>query len=56
MLLPVRISIILIPRTQNIFAMFSAKNTFDPNEDIPALDGKIFVVTGGSAGIGIGTS
>lgn len=29
-------------------------NKFDPNEDIPDLSGKVFVVTGGSAGIGYG--
>ncbi|KAF5235590.1 hypothetical protein FAUST_6958 [Fusarium austroamericanum] len=31
-------------------------NTFDPNNDIPDLSGKVFVVTGGSAGIGYGIS
>jgi NAD(P)-dependent dehydrogenase (short-subunit alcohol dehydrogenase family) len=35
--------------------MFSS-NTFDPNNDIPDLSGKVFVVTGGSAGIGFGIS
>ncbi|KAJ4356386.1 uncharacterized protein N0V89_004419 [Didymosphaeria variabile] len=29
-------------------------NKFDPNTDIPDLSGKIYVVTGGSAGIGFG--
>ncbi|KAI9799460.1 MAG: hypothetical protein M1833_003982 [Piccolia ochrophora] len=29
-------------------------NKFDPNKDIPDLAGKIYVVTGGSAGIGFG--
>ena len=29
-------------------------NKFDPNSDIPDLSGKVFVVTGGSAGIGFG--
>ncbi|KAF1961879.1 NAD(P)-binding protein [Byssothecium circinans] len=29
-------------------------NKFDPNKDIPDLSGKVFVVTGGSAGIGFG--
>ncbi|KAI0122392.1 NAD(P)-binding protein [Daldinia grandis] len=36
--------------------MFSSSNTFDPNTDIPDLSGKVFVVTGGSAGIGYGIS
>ena len=31
-------------------------NTFDPNNDIPDLSGKVYVVTGGSAGIGYGIS
>ncbi|KAI0165360.1 NAD(P)-binding protein [Hypoxylon sp. FL1284] len=31
-------------------------NKFDPNTDIPDLSGKIFVVTGGTAGIGFGIS
>lgn len=29
-------------------------NKFDPNTDIPELSGKVYVVTGGSAGIGFG--
>lgn len=29
-------------------------NTFDPSKDIPSLEGRVFVVTGGSAGIGFG--
>jgi len=29
------------------------KNTFDPSKDISNLNGKVYVVTGGSAGIGI---
>lgn len=29
-------------------------NKFDPNKDIPDLAGKVYVVTGGSAGIGFG--
>ncbi|KAK5100670.1 hypothetical protein LTR70_001430 [Exophiala xenobiotica] len=29
-------------------------NKFDPNKDIPDLSGKVYVVTGGSAGIGYG--
>ena len=28
-------------------------NTYDPNKDIPDLNGKVYVVTGGSAGIGM---
>ncbi|KAI4861679.1 NAD(P)-binding protein [Hypoxylon rubiginosum] len=36
--------------------MFRSSNSFDPNTDIPDLSGKIFVVTGGSAGIGFGIS
>lgn len=31
-----------------------SSNTFDPNKDIPDLVGKVYVVTGGSAGIGFG--
>ncbi|KAL8894033.1 MAG: hypothetical protein Q9192_004689 [Flavoplaca navasiana] len=29
-------------------------NKFDPNKDIPDLDGKVYIVTGGTAGIGFG--
>ncbi len=29
-------------------------NKFDPNTDVPDLSGKVYVVTGGSAGIGFG--
>ncbi|KAF2835278.1 NAD(P)-binding protein [Patellaria atrata CBS 101060] len=29
-------------------------NKFNPEKDIPSLDGKIYIVTGGSAGIGFG--
>ncbi|KAI9163848.1 putative oxidoreductase bli-4 [Paramyrothecium foliicola] len=36
--------------------MLGSSNTFDPNNDIPDLSGKVFVVTGGSAGIGFGIS
>ena len=32
--------------------MSDNKNKFDPNTDIPDLSGKVYVVTGGSAGIG----
>ncbi|KKY13139.1 putative oxidoreductase bli-4 [Diplodia seriata] len=31
-----------------------SNNKFDPNQDIPDLSGKVYVVTGGSAGIGYG--
>ncbi|KXJ90208.1 hypothetical protein Micbo1qcDRAFT_120569 [Microdochium bolleyi] len=31
-------------------------NKFDPNTDIPDLSGRVYVVTGGSAGIGFGIS
>ncbi|KAK4992788.1 hypothetical protein LTR50_000912 [Elasticomyces elasticus] len=34
--------------------MFGSSNKFDPNDDIPDLEGKVYVVTGGSAGIGFG--
>ncbi|KAF2157677.1 NAD(P)-binding protein [Myriangium duriaei CBS 260.36] len=34
--------------------MFGSDNKFDPNKDIPDLSGKVYVVTGGSAGIGFG--
>lgn len=34
--------------------MPGSKNTYDPNTDIPDLSGKVYVVTGGSAGIGYG--
>jgi len=33
---------------------FLTGNKFDPNSDIPDLSGKVYVVTGGSAGIGFG--
>ncbi|KAI1770125.1 NAD(P)-binding protein [Hypoxylon cercidicola] len=36
--------------------MFGSSNSFDPETDIPDLSGKVFVVTGGSAGIGFGIS
>lgn len=29
-------------------------NKFDPNTDIPDLNGKVYVITGGTAGIGYG--
>ena len=32
--------------------MFGSSNKFDPNKDIPDLSGKVYIVTGGSAGIG----
>ncbi|KAJ1325864.1 WW domain-containing oxidoreductase [Microdochium nivale] len=31
-------------------------NKFDPNTDIPSLSGRVYIVTGGSAGIGYGIS
>jgi len=34
--------------------MFGSNNKYDPNTDIPDLSGKVYVVTGGSAGIGYG--
>ncbi|KAL4905632.1 hypothetical protein BDW74DRAFT_18329 [Aspergillus multicolor] len=34
--------------------MFGSSNTYNPNTDIPDLSGKVYVVTGGSAGIGFG--
>ncbi|MCJ1366890.1 hypothetical protein MMC16_006021 [Acarospora aff. strigata] len=33
---------------------FITGNKFDPNTDIPDLSGKVYIVTGGSAGIGFG--
>ncbi|RYO84127.1 hypothetical protein DL766_001857 [Monosporascus sp. MC13-8B] len=36
--------------------MLGSSNKFDPNTDIPDLTGKVYVVTGGSAGIGYGIS
>jgi len=36
--------------------MLGSSNSFDPNTDIPDLAGKVYVVTGGSAGIGYGIS
>lgn len=32
----------------------SSSNKYDPNTDIPDLSGKVYVLTGGSAGIGSG--
>lgn len=32
--------------------MFGSSNTFDPKTDIPDLKGKVFIATGGTAGIG----
>lgn len=29
-------------------------NKFDPNKDIPDLSGKVYIITGGTAGIGYG--
>ncbi|KAI0817395.1 NAD(P)-binding protein [Xylaria sp. FL0064] len=34
--------------------MFGSSNKFDPNTDIPDLNGRVYIVTGGSAGIGYG--
>jgi len=31
-----------------------SSNTFDPNKDIPSLEGKVYIITGGTAGIGFG--
>lgn len=36
--------------------MFGSSNKFDPNTNIPELSGRVYVVTGGSAGIGYGIS
>ncbi|KAI4593186.1 hypothetical protein KJ359_010110 [Pestalotiopsis sp. 9143b] len=36
--------------------MFGKTNSFDPNNDVPDLSGKVYVITGGSAGIGYGIS
>ncbi|KAK6203748.1 hypothetical protein LQW54_008854 [Pestalotiopsis sp. IQ-011] len=36
--------------------MFGKTNSFDPNSDVPDLSGKVYVITGGSAGIGYGIS
>ncbi|KAK9784113.1 putative NAD(P)-binding protein [Seiridium cardinale] len=36
--------------------MFGKRDKFDPNTDVPNLSGKVYVVTGGSAGIGFGIS
>lgn len=35
-------------------ALGLTSNVFDPNKDIPDLSGKVYIVTGGSAGIGYG--
>ncbi|KAI2635620.1 hypothetical protein GGS26DRAFT_604566 [Hypomontagnella submonticulosa] len=40
----------------HISEIMFGSNKFDPNTDIPDLSGKVFVVTGGSAGIGYGIS
>jgi NAD(P)-dependent dehydrogenase (short-subunit alcohol dehydrogenase family) len=36
--------------------MLGSSNTFDPNTDIPDLRDRVYVITGGSAGIGYGIS
>lgn len=40
--------------SRTVAMLSSSKNTFDPNTDVPDLSGRVFVVTGGSAGIGYG--
>ncbi|KAI1103363.1 hypothetical protein F4804DRAFT_342528 [Jackrogersella minutella] len=46
----------LIFPISTIVFMFTYSSTFNPNTAIPDLSGKVFVVTGGSAGIGFGIS
>jgi WW domain-containing oxidoreductase len=36
--------------------MFNSENSFNPDTDIPDLSGRVYVVTGGNAGIGFGIS
>jgi hypothetical protein len=38
----------------NKMASLLTGNSFDPNKDIPDLSGKVYVITGGTAGIGFG--
>lgn len=33
---------------------FKSSNTFDPDNNIPDLSGRVYIVTGGSTGIGFG--
>ncbi|KAI0459354.1 NAD(P)-binding protein [Xylaria acuta] len=39
---------------EKLSTMLGSSNTFDPDTDIPDLGGRVYVLTGGSAGIGYG--